>query len=376
MSQHPLRQRVGRELVKAGLDVLLRWKPMMTAEAGYSIVLGVPWDLRHLLAVNLQFVARTELKDLRRVHVVFDRCYRREMREIEEQTLRSFPQLPIVFHHYPAVAGSIVERVNVSTFYNSMNTTLALAECTTRYAVLHDFDLYPLRPDHFSAIVAAMRDHEWRFSGHELTHFDGLVDSDGQIGTWTLGIDVEWLRSRYRPIHCFHRVTTHRGRRFNLDPFAWIQFQTADRGLTEGFGDVSFCHVKNLCSTYLRFLKRAPLKVAWRLHYLWYLEEISGKPGRVPQVVTAMDSALGPILEVDQLPADFSTVHVTSSNVLRAELERMEVFLFGAVRPAVAAYLASFERFLRRHGDSQTLRREDGSVIWEATEQADRRAAE
>ena len=136
-----IRKVLGRECVKAALDGLIRWKPLARPEEGFSIVLGVPWDLRHLLAVNLRFVARTDLARLRAVHVVFDRCHREGMEAIAEATRASFPTLPLQFRWYEGLAGRLVERVHVSTFYNSMNTVLALGACTTRHAVLHDFDL-------------------------------------------------------------------------------------------------------------------------------------------------------------------------------------------------------------------------------------------
>lgn len=364
MNHYPLRQSVGREIVKGTLRALLRWSPLLAASGGFSIILGVPWDLRHLLSVNLRFVAQTDLSRLEKLFVVFDRRHRAEMAEIEARTRQEYPMLPLEFVCYPPIAGWVIEKVHVSTFYNSMNTTLALGRCTSKYAVLHDFDLYPLRPDHFTSIVKAMRKNTWRFSGHELTHFDGLEDQDRQIGTWTLGIDVEWLRAKYRPIDCFHRVATHRGRQFNLDPFAWIQFQTPERGLTEGFDDTSFCHVKNLCSTYLRFLKRAPLQVAWRLHYLWYLESLSGIEGRLAQVTRAMEEATSPVLLVDRLPADFTGVHVTCVNVLRSELTRMDRALFGRERPETLAYIEAFRLFLLRFGSSEPLKTSDGTVKW------------
>lgn len=302
---------------------------------------------------------------------MFDRRWRPGIEELVKRVEGEFPQLPLTFQSYPAVPGAVIERIHVSTFYNSMNTVLGLRECETRYAVLHDFDLYPLRPDHFTSIVQTMRDRGWRFSGHELTHFDGLTDEDNQIGTWTLGIDVEWLRANWRPIDCFHRVERVRGRLTNLDPYAAIQFRTPDRGLTGIVRPDEFCHVKNLCSTYLRLLKGVPLnaKVAWRLHYLWYLEERSGRAGRLGEVSAAMAGAQSARLSIDGREADFSQVHVTCANVLRTELSQMERFLLGDVRPEVAAYVDAFEAFLWRHGRHDSIVGSDGAVVWESPSQ-------
>jgi hypothetical protein len=364
MSNYPIRKTLGRESIKVALRLMLRWKPLNGAGDRLSIVLGVPWDLRHILSVNLQFVALTVLAEIEKIFVVFDRCHHAEMDDIERDMRSRFPELPMEFMHYPAISGRIIEAVHVSTFYNSMNTTLALSRCNTKYAVLHDFDLYPLKPDHFTSIMHAMRSNSWHFSGHELTHFDGLEDPDLQIGTWTLGIDVEWLRANYCPVDCFHRVTKHRGRYFNLDPFAWIQFQTPSRGLVGDDISGRFCHVKNLCSTYLRFLKGAPLQVAWRLHYLWYLDELAGHTGRLSMIVKAMVACQDGILRIDGHEADFRNVHASCANVLRDELMAMDTFLFGGLQQITQEYLDGFEVFVHRVGDISEIYDSEGGIRW------------
>lgn len=345
-----LRHRYGREAVKLVLGRMLRWTQLEEPEDGYSIVLGVPWDLRHLLEVNLRFVANCDLRELRELFVVFDRPPKAEAEEQIAQMRERFAGLPLTFLFHEPRPGRIVERVNISTFYNSMNTVTALSRCTTRYAILHDFDLYPLVPEYFQAVVDAMRQKDLRFSGLELTPFEGLSEDDGLIGTWCLGIDVPWLRANWRPIHCFHRMGTIRGRRVNLDPYSWIQSRTPQRALAGAVDGSSCCHAKNLCSTYLRFRSRRAFEVAWRLHYLWYLESLCGRPERLDEVVGAMDAADSSALAIDGRPVEFGHTHASCADVLRQELERMEAALFGEMRPEVERYLQAFAEFLDRHG--------------------------
>ncbi len=347
------RHRVGREAVKLALGRLLRWQPITDPQDGFTIVLGVPWDLRHLLNVNLRFVQNADLAGLRDLFVVFDRCERPGSAELQRTIAEQFPDLPLTFLHYPQRPGRIVERVNVSTFYNSMNTVTALAQCQTQHAILHDFDLYPVVPEYFQRVVETMREKELRFSGLELTHFDGLTDDDAIIGTWCLGIDVAWLRSNWKPIHCFHRSARLGGREINLDPYSWIQTRTPARALAEGIDESSCCHVRNLCSTYLRFTTGRFFQPVWRLHYLWFLEELSGLEGRIAEVTRAMEDATSPTLELDGRTVDFSKTHVTCANVLRDELQRMDNALHGSPQKASTNYVGSFERFLTRFGDTE-----------------------
>jgi hypothetical protein len=213
-------------------------------------------------------------------------------------------------------------------------------------------------------MVSALRDRGLRFTGVEWTFFDGLEASHALIGTWALGIDVAWLRRNYRPIECFHAVDKISGRRFDLDAFTFLQSGTPQRALVGDVTGKDMAHVRNLCSTYLRFSKGERFDVVWRLHLMWYLEALCGRGDRLAQLTGLMDAAPTSQLRVDDFTVEFANTHVTCANVLRQELHPMEQFLFGAPRPEVLAYADAFERFLWRHGRSDAIFNADGSVRW------------
>lgn len=339
---------VGRDSVRLALRLLLRWPRTAPLDSGYSIILGVPWHLKHLTSVNLECIARTERTRLKRIHVVLDRVAPEHLQQIETSLPSHLRDLPLAFHCYSGLAGRIVEWADVSTFYNGLNCVTALQQIATQHAILHDFDLYPVLPSYFERIHRQMLAQDLRFCGVETTRFDGLVDDDLVLGTWGLGMDVEWLRRNFTPVDILHRVRTIRGGSVSLDPFSDIQFtHNAKRALVDGFTEDDFCHVKNLCSSYLRFTTGRHVKIAWRLHYLWYLESIHCGRELGP-ITEAMNSASGHRLEVDGRSVDFAETHPTCANVLDSELSRMDRFLFGAVRPMVQAYIDAFSRFLAR----------------------------
>jgi hypothetical protein len=340
------------------VGALSPWPRMGEPEPGYSIILGVPWALRHLLGVNLRFIDRTDKAGLARVFVVFDKAERPGAEGVIEAARREFPGLPLEFCFYPRRAGRLVERIDVSTFFNSMNNVTALARCRTRWAVLHDFDLYPLVPNYFRNVVEKMERESLRFCGLELTNFDGLTDEDLILGTWCLGMDAQWLRNEHKPHEIFHRIGMVNGKRVNLDPYSWLQSREPRRALVGTVDATDAAHVRNLCSTHLRFTTGRPAKVVWRLHYLWYLEWLGGGEGsgRMAEATRRMRGATGPTLEIDGYRADFADTDPTCANVLRDELTRMEVFLHGSVRPEVGEFVEAFAEFLRRHagpGDAE-----------------------
>jgi hypothetical protein len=353
MDLQAMKRRWARRLLKP----MLSWARLGDPADGFSIVLGTPWALRHLLEVNLHFVARTDLQRLDRIFVVFDRVRQPGADQFIQDVRGAFPELPLEFSFHPWLPGRVVQAINQSKFYACLNWVTGLTQCRTRFAVLHDFDLYPVIPNFFTEIVGAMEGRGLRFSGSEHTGFDGLTARDALIGTWELGVDVEWLRRTYRPIDCFHSVATVNGRRVDLDGFSEIQSRTPERALAGTVDRESYAHVTNLCSTYLRYQKGEPVHIAWRLHYLWYLESLAAHvgPRRLAAAVGAMREATSAALFFEGRHVDLTGMHVTCSNVLRKDIARMEEALFGGCRPEADEYLNEFEQFLYRHGDASEL---------------------
>jgi len=350
-----LQKRLSRGIIKALLNPLMHWSHSNAIKPGFSIILGTPVMLRELLPVNLEFIRHMDLQNCDRIHIVFDRRGSLQTEQYARQIITEFPDLPIATHFHPNLPGRIVEHANRSKFFASLNWVTGINACTTKYAILHDFDLYPHHRQFFQAIVSAMKAGGFRFSGSEHTPFDGLTKDDGLIGTWELGVDVEWLRLHYRPIDCFHAVKKVRGRWVDLDAFSAIQACTPERALAEGASPDNFSHIKNLCSTYLKYNDGRPFILAWRLHCVWYLQFLSGRKERLSEIVNLMLRADAATIEVDGKALDFSSVHVTCSNVLDKIVNQMDRFLHGEVRREVEEYLAATRIFLERFGDNSEL---------------------
>ncbi|MFQ5463052.1 MAG: hypothetical protein ACE5E5_10565 [Phycisphaerae bacterium] len=356
-------QRLVRSATKAAIAPFLRWEPLTDPKQGFSLILAAPWALRDILPVNLRFVAMQDLQDMDCIYVVFDRPPRREGDAFIDRVSREFSDLPLVFQFHPPVLGHIVEFVNRSKFYASLSWVTGLSSCRTTYAILHDFDLYPVQADFFQQIYRTMLDQRLRFSGSEYTHFDGLTDRDALIGTWELGIDVAWLRANHRPADCFHAVAEINARRVDLDALSLIQSTTPRRSLAGAVGRHSYAHVRNLCSTYLLWSAHRPVRVAWRLHYLWYLEFLAGCEARFCEATTAMMELDSPMLTVGGRTTNYLGVHTTCASVLRRDLTRMETALFGKCRPEVTAYLEATESFFLRYGGTRPLHRVNGAHV-------------
>ncbi|MEX0885117.1 MAG: hypothetical protein WD009_01640 [Phycisphaeraceae bacterium] len=354
---------MARYAIKQCLRPMIRWGDKPATRDGYSIVMGAPWMLRSLLEVNLRFIGQLDLTDLHEFHIVFDRTPRPGAEALMESARRAYPNIPLRFHFLEPHSGRIIERANSGAFYHAGCCLVGLKQCQSRYAILHDFDLYPLVPNHFDRVHQAMRDHVWRFCGTDYTHFDGLKDEDAIIGTWCLGVDVHWLRQTHRPIDCFHASRRHHGRLIHMDPFSSLQWRTPERGLTPPHDVRPYSHVSNLCSTALELEKGRSPNVAWRLHYLWYLKNLDAPEDAFLAMARRMRQADAPTLRVDPYEADFAGTHASCADALRKQLTAMDEALFGELRRGVLAFANAFEDFLLHFGDAAPIERE-GEVVW------------
>lgn len=350
-----------RETLKSVLAAMWKWRPLHDPVEGYSIVIGVPWALRELVRVNLTFIQKCNLEGLDQIILVFDRAQQPGGAEFMDTIRADYSDLPLEMFFQPTMSGKYVRMINKSHFYANLNWTMGVAKCRAKYAILHDFDLYPVEPNMFSAIYETMKRKELHFSGlvdRMDKHWWDVIDPP-TIGSCELGIDVEWIRSNAKAIDCFHKLVMIKGQRCNLDSFNYVQLRTDKRALAEGATEDSFVHVWNLCSTYLKYSNGQPFRIAWRLHSLWYLQSVSGMPEKLEEVTRAMGEATSPTITIDGIASDFSDVHVTCADVLSTRVSTMDEALHGAVRPEVTAYLDGFRDFLDRYGDNKPI--EDGA---------------
>ncbi|MHA7814290.1 MAG: hypothetical protein ACX94C_12980 [Phycisphaerales bacterium] len=261
-----------------------------------------------------------------------------------------WPNLPIKVQWHPPLTGRIAERVNVSTFYNGMNIVTALRTCKAKAMILHDFDLYPLRADYFERLGSRILDDGLRFAGLERTRYDSLVEEDEIYGTWGLAMDAQWLRNEKKPRDIFHRFARlPDGRKTMLDPFSWLQLNEPKRGDAEDLSPEDVCHVKNLCSTYLRTMDGKAPKVAWRIHYLIYLESVSCQREEILEKSTReMNDSQSTQIQYNGMTVECNGTDWTCANVLERELTLMDESLFGSVRPITLDYMQASRGFFKR----------------------------
>ena len=346
------------------LTPFLSWPSLHTTQTGYSLFIGVPWDLKELLGVNLTFIKNTKTPNLNEILIVFDKKEKKESTQFIAQIRDQFPSLPLRFFFYPTLSGSIIELFNSSSWYNAMNEVIGILHCQSDYIIFHDFDLYPLHPDYFETLYTETRDQGLHIGGTEYSSFYGLKPEDKILGTWALCLDLKWLRNTFHPIDVFHVWQRHQHSYVLRDPTTAIQFQTSKRNKINAITRNDFSHANNLCSVYLQLKKKQIPSIAWRLHLLVYLYSLN-QAELLDNMITQMKTTSSGKLCIMGETISFETTDPSCSNVLESEINKLEIALYKKKRPLITNYIHTTRTFLNRFGkkENQNKKKNIAQVI-------------
>lgn len=335
--------------------VFLQWPSAEGKDSSYSIMIGVPTVLKNLLPLNLLFIEKQKLNHLTEILIVFDRVYRSEYESDIEYIQKRFSHLPIRFLFYPTFIGRVVEFLNGPSWYNTMNQICALSNCKTSHLIVHDFDLYPTRPDYFFELYSYTQENNLDIAGTEYSNFYGLNVTDNICGTWALCFNVASIRNRFKPYQLFHTWQWYRGELVLRDPTVRVQFLSPKRGKVPSLSPSDYCHVNNLCSTALSVSKGKPFNIAWRFHLLIYLKYLNSESPDFIHFSEQMNNANSATIEFEGRPVNFSDVHITCMNVLKTMVMQLETYLYESARENVILFLDRSYQFISKFGDTRPV---------------------
>ncbi len=225
-----------------------RWrKPAPLSAGGYAFLILTPPDLHCWLDLSLRVLDRQEKAGLREILVVpdavlprFERYVRGKARTRGGIALRLVRMKP---------RDRLVRRMlgSPSTIH-FLQIVNAIESVASRAALLHDVDLFPLKPDFLCGIHRQMRHRlaacgiarPW--SGYD---WSGLPGTGHLVATWEMMVDVAWARS-FSPSDLRPRADVIDGRRCVMDTFLYAQRRTSPgriRCLDAGGSIVHFGHV-------------------------------------------------------------------------------------------------------------------------------------
>lgn len=205
--------------MRAVISPLVHWSPMERPEEGYTVLIGCTHRLQAMIPANLRMLARQHAPNCREILLGID-CERHELDEdFEERVRDAAGGLKIRCLFYTPRQRRVSRAINWGWVYAWLNWSLGIANSTTRYAMLHDFDALLLNPLILEQRYAAIRERAIEYLGVDYYAGLGVRPDDGLVKTFELMFDCSFVRRRFRPIELFNTMDRFRGRRVEFDTF-------------------------------------------------------------------------------------------------------------------------------------------------------------
>lgn len=335
--ERSLPRRLRRRLLTRSLEDLVEWFPLNEPEPGYTIVIGCVTDLAGIALANLEALGRCDLQKCAEVLLVFDR----QLAEVAvlDDLPESVAGAPVRVLGYDASQERTARRVAWGWVYSWMSWSIGIGAARTRAVLLHDLDAMPLTPDFFARVTAEFESSGAIFQGVRPYSGNGLVEADGFVTTYEMVLDACVLRSEARPIEAFSRFRKRDGVWVDYDTFLYLEERLAGRHLYAVDAEELFHPSQLLCqyTDHLHDPERLPAG-GGNLALLAYLLHVGGETEPMAAALRAL-AAGGSVIPVGARELELRGLPPEALAWQRTQVERLEAFLFGGVRPEVAQWL-------------------------------------
>lgn len=319
------------------LKDLVCWSPLEDPAPGYTIVIGCVTELSGLALANLKTLERCDLSGAAEILLVFDRPLSQV--DVLSRLPEAVAGRPVRTLGYTQQQDRVARRIGWGWVYSWMSWSIGVGASRTRAVILHDLDAMPLSGDLFARLNASFQSSNAIFQGVRPYSGNGFTEADGFVTTYEMFLDAEVLRSKAEAIEAFSRFGRRGEDWVDYDTFLYLEERLGSAELYP-LGAEELFHPSQLLCQYTDHLN-APHRLpagGGNLVLLPYLLHLGGEEGPFYEALEALKGGSNRI----PLRAKMLRLEGASPEQLtwqRVQVERLELFLFGVVRPEIADWL-------------------------------------
>lgn len=345
-----LAARLSRIPLRTAIRPLVRWSPLLEPRDGYTVIIGCSTQLVGMLGVNLRMVAAQRRENLAEVIIVFDRRRSEAHAALEARLRQDHPDLPVRFLYYSLAQERVARIIRWGWVYSWMSWCKGIAQTTTRYAVLHDFDAILIRPDVLEERYTEIRRRGHEFIGVRNYEGNGVQASDNLVTTFELIFDAVFVRRTFRPIEIFNHVTTFNGRTVDFDTFLYAESRYGTRSVLP-VHEEDMVHPSQMICQYVDHQNgRLPAIEPNNLLLIPYFMYLSGDPNPLRRQFRDLRQRRGRSVLCFDRPADLSRLSASHAAWLTKQSLRLERAIAGEPREEVRSYFEEIEAMVADFG--------------------------
>ncbi len=335
-----VRKAFARRAMGAVIAPLASWQSLVDPQTGYTVLVGCNRKLGGLLMANLAALARQERTNLREVILTIDGSEEEVGFNVVERAREVAPGLPVRVIHYTEKQRAVTRKIDWGWVYAWLSWCVGIANTTTRYAMLHDFDALLLRPDVLEERYREIQARKVEYLGIAYHAGGGTKESDRLCRTFELMFDAQFVRANNKPIDLFNTMRWMGGRRVEFDTFLNAQYLAGTRDII-ALPEAHMVHPSQMICQFVDHGQGRGIKANNNLLMIPYYEYLGGD-GRMLADVTAQLQKSGTVVLWGH-PIHVGAMAAEHRAWMRKQAERMEASL-GGMRAEVGAYFGAIDR--------------------------------
>lgn len=335
--------RVARTVLRRRIADLVEWPTSPPDAPGCTAIIGMCHRLPGVIEANLACLRDNAWPELRGVTVVVDATRGALPHGFEARIAAAAAPLATTVLYYSDRQARVADRTCLPYVYAWLSWCIGLAACTTRTALLHDYDALVLdgrlgqRYRDFAGSGQKMQGIRWY-------HNNGFVEADRMATTFEAFVDVPWLQ-REPPIAAFSQVGRMNGRTVDFDTLLDLQartLSTEERGVAP-MEEASLVHPSQMIHQFTVARRRPGARVpVYSIPMIPFFEWLGGDAGAIRRATDRIAGADGTVVRFfDDMPVNFATLRT----------ESVDWCLKQMVQAAVARKIAPF-RDLHDYGSA------------------------
>lgn len=330
-----------RAPIRALIRPLINWQPLFKPQNGYTIVIACHHNFPDMLVASLKLLCRDDLPNLQETIIVIDSPATEKLKRAEARFLATFPKLKIRVIYQSWIQSKVSRLISWGWVDCWLSYCAGLAATTTKIAMLHDMDAMILKRGLIEARYRHFAASNAEFMGYLWYNANGITPEMKICVIVEMFLDVEHLRSRFRPIDLFNRVDIYRKVRLDFDTLLYPQVLSGKR-IVKKIGEEEMVHPSQVISqfTYLAYNKKYIPPAENNLFFIPYFLHIADADGALTEMVNAIrQSSRNRVVPFYGYRMNMGRLSRDHFRWICKQILRIEYSFAGEVRKEVSEYL-------------------------------------
>lgn len=340
---------------------LVVWDPLRSPEEGYSIIIGVPFQLWDLVEIPLRSIHRADRTSCHEVILCIDgteaELLDRFGPDLRKTIQDTFPDIAIRILCYNKWQSFVTRIIRWNWVDCWLTWSIGIGHARSRWILLHDFDAIIADPGFMN------RHYQIGLVGGH--HFVGIQTEPAPVDdgirvllmTIELLIDAQHLRATYRPHHMFNRVRKSGGLRIECDILRDIQLrEVSEKCFLHVVREEQVIHPSQLVSQWTQLCTS---KVAYRprgytpLLAIPYFRHLSGMSESLQTITNALQRK-EPHVSIEGGVLDLSALDDAGLDWIAKQIDRMDAYFSVLPNEEARAYTRAIRDY-RDRGDFSSV---------------------